>query len=57
MVAALRARAAAAVLAYAGGPGVTAVQIDFEVRASQRPVLLDVLRDVRAACRRASACR
>jgi hypothetical protein len=44
----LRARTASAVLAYAKAPGVEAVQVDFEVRASRRPVLLDVLRDVRA---------
>lgn len=43
----LRARTAAAVLAYARTPNVDAVQVDFEVRASQRPVLLDVLHDVR----------
>ena len=45
---ALRERTASAVLAYAKAPGVAAVQVDFEVRASQRPVLLDVLRAVRA---------
>ena len=39
----------AAVLAYARPPGFSAVQIDFEVRASERPVLLNLLRDVRAA--------
>lgn len=45
---ALRARVAAAVLHYAGAvPGVRRVQIDFEVRASERAVLLDVLGDVR----------
>ena len=44
----LRARTASAVLAYAKAPGIEAVQVDFEVRASQRPVLMDVLHDVRA---------
>jgi hypothetical protein len=45
---ALRQRAAQTVLAYARTPGFQAVQIDFEVRESQRQVLLDVLSDVRA---------
>ena len=45
---ALRARAAAAVLAYARTPGFQAVQIDFEVPASERQVLLDVVHDARA---------
>lgn len=43
----LRRRTAAAVLAYARRPGWDAVQIDFEVRASQRQALLDLLSDVR----------
>ncbi|HEY3947870.1 hypothetical protein [Phenylobacterium sp.] len=45
---ALRARAAQTVLAYARTPGFQAVQIDFEVKESQRQVLLDLLHDVRA---------
>lgn len=46
--AALRARTAAAILHYASAlPGARRVQLDFEVRASQRQVLLDVLRDLR----------
>jgi hypothetical protein len=45
---ALRARAAQTVLAYARTPGFQAVQIDFEVRESQRQVLLDLVHDVRA---------
>jgi hypothetical protein len=45
---AMRARAASAVLAYARSPALEALQVDFEVRASQRTVLLDLLRDVRA---------
>lgn len=45
---ALRARTAAAVLAYARTPGFRAVQLDFEVRLSQRQALLDVVHDVRA---------
>ncbi len=45
---ALRARAAATVLAYARTPGFQAVQIDFEVRQSQRQVLLDLIHDVRS---------
>jgi hypothetical protein len=44
---ALRARTAATVLAYARTPGFQSVQIDFEVRASERQVLLDVVHDVR----------
>lgn len=45
---ALRARLSAAMLHHAGAiPGVRRVQVDFEVRASERPILLDVLRDVR----------
>lgn len=44
----LRARTAAAVLLYARQPGFRAVQIDFEVAASRRQVLLDLLHDVRA---------
>ncbi|MDQ0464843.1 hypothetical protein QO010_002627 [Caulobacter ginsengisoli] len=42
-----RAAAAAAVLAYSD-LGWEAAQVDFEVRASQRPILLDLLTDVRA---------
>jgi hypothetical protein len=42
-----RRAAVAAVLAYAG-QGWEAVQVDFEVRASQRHILLDLLGDVRA---------
>jgi hypothetical protein len=45
----LRARAAAAVLAFAQPPGYQGVQIDFEVRASERQALIDVVHDVRAA--------
>jgi hypothetical protein len=45
---AVRARAAQTVLAYARTPGFQAVQIDFEVRESQRQVLLDLVGDVRA---------
>ena len=43
----LRARTAAAVLHYAAATPVRRVQIDFEVRASERQVLLDLLHDVR----------
>ena len=43
-----RARAAAAVLALLRDPRFAEVQIDFEVRASQRTVLLDLVHDVRA---------
>lgn len=46
---ALRADAARAAIQLADAPGVTRVQIDFEVLASQRQVLLDLLTDVRAA--------
>jgi hypothetical protein len=49
MSAELRRALAAAVLTYARPPGFFAVQIDFEVRASERPVLLNLLRDIRAA--------
>jgi len=45
---ALRADAARAAVQLADAPGVTRVQIDFEVPASQRQVLLDRLTDVRA---------
>jgi len=45
---ALRARTSAAILHYAAAIPARRVQIDFEVRASQRQVLLDVLADVRA---------
>jgi len=44
----LRARTASAVLAYATRPHFQAVQIDFEVPASDRQVLLDLAHDVRA---------
>lgn len=43
-----RERAAQTVLAYARTPGFQAVQIDFEVKESQRQVLLDLVHDVRA---------
>jgi len=43
----LRARAAAVVLHYAAAIPAERVQIDFEVRASERQVLLDLLGDVR----------
>jgi hypothetical protein len=43
----LRARVSAAVLHYAQAIPARRVQVDFEVRASERAVLLDVLRDVR----------
>ncbi len=43
----LRARTAAAILHYADAAPVQRVQVDFEVRASERQVLLDVLHDVR----------
>ena len=43
----LRAVAAATVLSMMRG-GFSELQVDFEVRASERPVLLDLLRDVRA---------
>ena len=43
-----RAKAAAAVLALARAPSVRAVQLDFEVRRSERQALLDLLGDVRA---------
>lgn len=45
---ALRARTAAKALAFARAAGARRVQIDFEVRRSERQVLLDVLADVRA---------
>jgi hypothetical protein len=45
---ALAESAAAAVMAYGVRPGVGRLQVDFEVPASQRGVLLDVLRVVRA---------
>jgi hypothetical protein len=51
---ALRARTAAAVVALARPGEFAAVQVDFEVRASERQVLLDVLADVRAALPRAT---
>ncbi|MEA3010003.1 MAG: hypothetical protein QOJ91_1695 [Sphingomonadales bacterium] len=43
----LRARASAAILYYAAAIPARRVQLDFEVRASERAVLLDVLSDVR----------
>lgn len=43
-----RAAAAAAVLAMTASPRFAEVQVDFEVRASERGVLLDLLRSVRA---------
>jgi hypothetical protein len=43
-----RRAAARAVLAYARQPWARRVQVDFEVRRSQRQVLLDLLADVRA---------
>jgi hypothetical protein len=43
----LRARASAAVLHYAAAVPAPRVQIDFEVRASERQVLLDLIGDVR----------
>lgn len=46
---ALRADAARAAVQLADAPGMKRVQIDFEVPASQRQVLLDLLTDVRAA--------
>lgn len=46
---ALRARTAAAVLTLARRPGFAAVQIDFEVPASDRQALIDLARDVRAS--------
>jgi hypothetical protein len=45
---ALRARTAAKVLAFARAGSPRRVQIDFEVRRSERQVLLDLLADVRA---------
>jgi hypothetical protein len=44
-----RARAAALVLALLGNARFAEAQIDFEVKASQRQVLLDLVGDVRAA--------
>jgi hypothetical protein len=44
---ALRTRTSAAILHYATAIPVRRVQIDFEIRASERQVLLDVLHDVR----------
>ncbi len=46
--AAQRGTAAAAILSLMNDPRFAELQIDFEVRASERGVLLDVLRDVRA---------
>ena len=45
---ALRARTASAVLAYVRASGLQAVQIDFEVPASDRQALIDLVHDVRA---------
>ena len=45
--AAQRRKAAAAVLQIGQAPGVRRLQVDFEVRRSERPVLLDLLADVR----------
>jgi hypothetical protein len=45
----LRRALTAAVLAYARPPGFFALQIDFEVRVSERPLLLNLIRDIRAA--------
>lgn len=46
---ALRARAGAAILHYAQAIPARRVQLDFEVRASERQILLDVLADLRRA--------
>ena len=46
--AAQRGTAAAAILSLMANPRFGELQVDFEVRASERGVLLDVLRDVRA---------
>jgi hypothetical protein len=43
----LRARTSAAILHYASAIPARRIQVDFEIRASERPILLDVLRDVR----------
>ena len=43
-----RGTVAAAILSLTGNPRFAELQVDFEVRASERGVLLDVLRDVRA---------
>lgn len=45
----LRQRLAATVLSYGRAPGFSAMQIDFEVPASQRQALMDLVSDVRAA--------
>ena len=45
---ALRARTASAVLMYVRASGLQAVQIDFEVPASDRQALIDLVHDVRA---------
>ncbi|MEA1084871.1 hypothetical protein SFC76_11425 [Sphingomonas sp. CD22] len=47
--AAMRATTAAAILHYATRLPVRRVQVDFEVRASERAILLDILGDVRRA--------
>ena len=52
---ALRAQAGAAILHYATRIPATRVQIDFEVRASQRRVLLDVIGDLRHALPRGTS--
>ena len=49
--AAQRGTAAAAILSLMADPRFAELQIDFEVRASERGVLLDVLHDVRAGLR------
>lgn len=51
---ALRANLAAAVRYYAGAAPAGRVQLDFEVRRSERQVLLDTLADLRAALPRAT---
>lgn len=51
----LRARASAAVLHHAAAIPARRVQIDFEVRASERQVLLDLLQDVRRGLPRGTA--
>jgi hypothetical protein len=51
----LRARLSAAVLHYAAAIPARRVQIDFEVRASERRVLLDLLEDVRRGLPRGTA--
>lgn len=50
----LRGRVSAAALAYAVAARTKRVQIDFEVRESERQILLDVLADVRAGLPKAT---